>query len=272
MITCSIVIYTSNIDPILNLADQILESDYIDFLFVVDNGMTNISDKFTYNSRIEYIFNGMNLGYGAGHNVAIKKAIDRNSEYHIVVNPDISLNSDVISRLYGYAKQDATIGLVMPKILYPNGDTQFLCKLLPTPFDLLFRRFFPFKRLIEKRNRTYEMRFTNYANVMEVPSLSGCFMFMKTSILKNIGGFDERYFMYLEDLDLCRRIGQHAKTIYYPRVGIIHHYGKGSYKDVKLLTYHIISAVKYFNKWGWVLDKERRNINKRTILEQMPVK
>jgi GT2 family glycosyltransferase len=160
------------------------------------------------------------------------------------------------------------VGLVMPKVLYPDGRIQYLCKLLPTPFDLFGRRFlnfYPFKKYIEKRNEIYELRFTGYDKIMEVPYLSGCFMFIRTKVLEKVGLFDERFFMYLEDTDLSRRIHKMAKTIYYPHVHIYHEYGKGSYKNKKLLKYHIESAIKYFNKWGWFFDKERREINKKVL-------
>lgn len=90
-------------------------------------------------------------------------------------------------------------------------------------------------------------------------------MFLRTNILKKVGLFDEKFFMYLEDTDLTRRIHKVAKTIYFPYVHIYHEYGKGSYKNFKLLYYHIDSAIKYFNKWGWFFDKERDFINKTTL-------
>ena len=104
-------------------------------------------------------------------------------------------------------------GLVMPQILYPNGNIQYLCKLLPTPMDLFGRRFIPIRKYQEKSADRYELHFTGYDKVMEVPSLSGCFMFMRVDILKKVSGFDERFFMYAEDLDLCRRIGEISKTM-----------------------------------------------------------
>ena len=100
---------------------------------------------------------------------------------------------------------------------------------------------------------------------MEVPSLSGWFMFMRVSVLKEVGGFDERYFMYAEDLDLCRRIGEVSKTIFYPGVSVVHEYEKGSYKSKKLLKYHTVSIIKYFNKWGWIFDSKRKKKNKYCI-------
>ena len=154
---------------------------------------------------------------------------------------------------------------MMPKILYPNGELQYLCKLLPTPFDLLLRRFGLWKKYREKRDIRYELRFADYNQEMQVPSLSGCFMFARMSILKQVDGFDERYFMYAEDLDLCRRIGKIAQTMYYPKVSVYHAYAKGSYKNRKLLRYHMCSMFKYFNKWGWLWDIERKTINKRVL-------
>ena len=111
----------------------------------------------------------------------------------------------------------------------------------------------------------YEMRWCDYNSIMEVPILSGCLMFIRTDILKNVGMFDTRYFMYMEDYDLCRRIGQKYKVIFYPEVKIIHKHGKASYKTRKMMIAHINSAIKYFNKWGWFFDKERKTRNKECI-------
>ena len=98
---------------------------------------------------------------------------------------------------------------------------------------------------------------------MWVPSLSGCFMFMRVDVLRKIGGFDERFFMYAEDLDLSRRIGTVSDTIFNPNIIVMHGYDKGSYKSWKLLRFHIFSVFKYFNKWGWFFDSYRKDINKK---------
>ena len=207
----------------------------------------------------------MNCGYGAGHNIAIREAMEVGAIYHVIVNPDIYFGEGVLEQLVAYMNVNKEIGLVMPKILYPNGELQYLCKLLPTPFDLLLRRFGLWKKYREKRDIRYELRFADYNQEMQVPSLSGCFMFARMSILKQVDGFDERYFMYAEDLDLCRRIGKIAQTMYYPKVSVYHAYAKGSYKNRKLLRYHMCSMFKYFNKWGWLWDIERKTINKRVL-------
>ena len=100
---------------------------------------------------------------------------------------------------------------------------------------------------------------------MNVPYLSGCFMLLRSEALKKVGLFDERFFMYPEDIDLTRRIREHYRTIFYPHVSVIHNHAQGSYKSKKLLWIHIINLIKYFNKWGWFCDKKRQLINKETL-------
>ena len=198
-----------------------------------------------------------NVGFGAGHNKAIKQIIGK-SRYHLVMNPDVYFNSDVLEKITAFMDEHADVGLVMPKILSPpdNGEEriQYLCKELPTPLDLIGRRFLPgFLKSIpplKKRFDHYEFRDRDYNQIMEVPHLSGCFMMLRAEVFETVGLFDERFFMYLEDVDFSRRVNAKYKTIYYPKVSIYHHYHKGSYKRFKHLKYHISSAIKYFKKWS----------------------
>jgi GT2 family glycosyltransferase len=265
----SIVLYKNNLKQVENAIKSVLASRLDLRLYLVDNSEEdNLKSLKKLDNRIEYIFNNANLGFGKAHNIAMRKSIENSVPYHLVLNPDVYFDEGVLEELYEYMEGNKDVGLVMPKVLYPDGRIQYLCKLLPTPFDLFGRRFlnfYPFKKYIEKRNEIYELRFTGYDKIMEVPYLSGCFMFIRTKVLEKVGLFDERFFMYLEDTDLSRRIHKMAKTIYYPHVHIYHEYGKGSYKNKKLLKYHIESAIKYFNKWGWFFDKERREINKKVL-------
>jgi GT2 family glycosyltransferase len=156
----------------------------------------------------------------------------------------------------------------MPKVLYPDGRLQHLCKLLPTPLTLFTRRFLQFNPYyINRLNHLYEMHFSGYNKVMDVPFLSGCFMFLRMDALREVGLFDERIFLYTEDTDLTRRIHQRYRTIFFPDVTIYHHNQRGSYKNFVILLYHVFSAIKYFNKWGWFNDNEREYINQRILLK-----
>ncbi|MEG2612224.1 MAG: galactosyltransferase-related protein, partial [Alistipes sp.] len=126
---------------------------------------------------------------------------------------------------------------------------------------LIGRRFVPCQSVMNRRNYRFEMRASGYDKLMEVPFLSGCFMFLRVEALKKVEGFSKRYWMYCEDIDLCRRIGESYKTMYYPFCTIIHAHAKESFKSKIMLKAHILSAIKYFNRWGWLFDKQRRKIN-----------
>jgi len=237
---------------------------------LIDNSPT---DKLKYilhefkNLNIEYVYGQGNVGYGAGHNIAIKQSINENAKYHIVLNPDIFFNSDTIIVLSNFMDKNPEVGQILPEVKYPNGELQYLCKLLPTPIDIFGRKLLP-KRLMHKRNMKYEMHETGYNKIRNCPTLSGCFMFLRVSVLQKIGGFDERFFMYFEDNDLTRRIHQVSKTVYYPFVSIIHNHAAEHRTNKTLLKAGIKSAIQYFNKWGWIFDIERRNINRDAFSKQ----
>jgi GT2 family glycosyltransferase len=262
-ITCSIVLYRNPVDEVRKAVESFLSCPKRIRLYLVDNSPDD-SLRFQFmNPHIEYIFTGKNLGYGSGHNIAIKRAQGQ-SLYHIILNPDVEFDPIVLNGLFAFMENNGNVGLVMPKVLYRNGALQYLCKKIPSPSDLFLRRFFPgpLKFVVNKFLEAYELRHKDYDSIMEVPNLSGCFMFIRTAVFMNIGLFDEQYFLYLEDTDLCRRINKYYRTIYYPRESIIHGYSKASYKSFKLMRHHLQSSIKYFNKWGWFNDKRRWTINR----------
>jgi GT2 family glycosyltransferase len=265
LITASLVAYHNSKKDITKVINSFLGYEGNSLLFIIDNSSDNSLKELADNQRIKYVYNNANLGFGAAHNIAFTKAYELNSNYHLLLNPDVFFEPSILGTIISKMKSDHSIGMLMPKVLYPNGELQHLCKLIPTPRDLILRRFIPFdfiKKMIIER---YELRFFSYDVEAEIPVLSGSFMMIRTSVLKEVKGFDERYFMYLEDVDLCRKIGEVSKVLYYPEVEIIHNFEKGSYKNMKLLIYHIKSAIKYFNKWGWIFDAKRTRINNNTL-------
>lgn len=269
MLTSSIVLYKTRAVQLSALIDCVKKSGIMDKIYFVDNSpnesLRAVCEAF---EKSEYIFNGKNIGYGAAHNIAIKKAIQAGSEYHIVLNPDIKFEPDVLPKLVEFMDGNSDVVYVLPKVVYPNGELQYLCKLLPTPFDLIFRRFMPKTKLVQKINDRYTLKMSGYDKIINPPCLSGCFMFMRTCALeKNNIFFDDRYFMYCEDFDLIRRLHRVGKTLFYPDVTIIHDHAKESYKNKKMLFEHIKSAIKYFNKFGWFFDKERRDMNEKVLGE-----
>jgi len=269
-LSASIVLYNTKIDELKRVIDSYFTYPGEKQLFLVDNSPSDSLKeivKIYPNNNIYYIFNNENMGYGKAHNIAIKKSIEQNLPYHIILNPDIIIEKNTLEKLTNYMEQHPEVGNIMPKIIYPDGELQYLCKLLPSPIDLIFRRFIPIKKWKDAINRKYELHSFGYDKIMNIPNLSGCFMFLRTEALKKVGLFDENIFMYLEDIDLNRRIFSKYKTIYYPDATVIHEHQKESYKNKKLLKVHIQSAIYYFNKYGWFFDKERTNINRNVLRE-----
>ncbi len=259
MINVSIVLYNTAFEEVENLVRTLRANTCVKTIYLVDNSL--VENLEFQKLAVRYIFNAKNIGYGAAHNIAIRQSIEDNADYHLVVNPDITFDSEILDEIEHYMNKNTEIGHLMPKVFYPDGQIQYLCKLLPTPFDLIFRRFLP-ARWTEKRTRKFEMRDSGYNRIMDVPYLSGCFMFLRISALREVGLFDERFFMYPEDIDLTRRMHQQFRTVFYPEVSVVHHHAQDSYKSKRMLWIHISNMVKYFNKWGWVFDSERNKINK----------
>ena len=262
-VTSSIVLYKNEPKEVSAAIRSFLSTPLEVMLIVVDNSPDDNLRLLVESEGAQYIFNGKNVGYGAGHNIAIDKCTGC-QEYHLILNPDIAFEPETIPLLYRFMNDNQNIGLVMPRILYADGSEQRLCKLLPTPADLLIRRFLGRHSRFIDRLKKYELWDVDLDIPREVPSLSGCFMFIRSSTLLRIGRFDERYFMYMEDVDLCRRIGKYYKTVFYPLASITHGYAKGSYRNSTLLKYHVQSAAKYFVKWGWLYDPEKTRLNKNT--------
>jgi len=269
-LSASIVLYNTKIDELKKVIDSYFTYPGEKQLFLVDNSPSDSLKeivKIYPNNNIYYIFNNENMGYGKAHNIAIKKSIEQNLPYHIILNPDIIIEKNTLEKLTNYMEQHPEVGNIMPKIIYPDGELQYLCKLLPSPIDLIFRRFIPIKKWKDAINERYELHSFGYDKIKNIPNLSGCFMFLRTEALKKVGLFDENIFMYLEDIDLNRRIHSKYKTIYYPDAIVIHEHQKESYKNRRLLKAHIQSAIYYFNKYGWLFDKERTTINKNVLKE-----
>lgn len=267
-ISASIVIYKN--DPILlkRAVDSFLLSTSDSTLYLIDNSpVDHFRNKFDH-PRIHYIFNNKNLGFGAGHNIALRRALQHKNQYHIILNPDVYFEEQVVEKLFHYMEANARVGLLMPKVLYPDGSLQPVCKLLPSPVTLFSRRFLKFNsNLLNKMNHWYEMHFTGYNTVMDVPFLSGCFMFLRMESIQEVGLFDESIFLYTEDTDLTRRIHKHYRTVFYPEATIYHHNQRASYKNFVIMIHHTLSAIRYFNKWGWFNDIERDAINQRILLK-----
>ncbi len=258
----SIVRFEQPFGMIASLVALLTQSSVVQTIYLIDNS-ANDEPKFL-SLPIQYIKNDHNIGFGRAHNIAIKKSIDYNAKYHVVINPDITFEPEILHKIVDFMQLNSTAGALMPKVFYPNGDLQYLCKLIPTPIDVFMKRFIP-EQWSVKRMNMFQLKESGYDKILNVPYLSGCFMLLRIQALKEVGLFDERFFLYPEDIDLSRRIHEHYDTIFFPQVSIIHAHEQGSYKSLKLFIIHVINMIRYFNKWGWINDKKRKQINSQTL-------
>lgn len=263
-ITASIVLYNNNLKTLKLAINSFLDTDLNIRLYLIDNSpKDDLGKHFINNNRIEYIFNDANLGFGKAHNIILLKSSNI-SKYHLVLNPDVYFEGAILKNLFQFMERNKTVGHLMPKVLYPDGSVQYLCKLLPRPLDLISRLAIPFDTRWKKK---FDLRFFDYDKEINIPFLSGCFMFLRSDIINEVGGFDENFFMYYEDADLTRRIHANYKTWFYPHAVIWHEFNKESFRNIKLMLIQIKSAIYYFNKYGWIFDYERVRINKKALKE-----
>lgn len=152
MLTASIVLYNTPRHQIERVFQSLLDGACVDILYIIDNSPNDrwriLEREYEGRMPVRYIHNE-NLGYGASHNLAMQEAIERGSTYHVVLNPDIRFGPEVLPSLVAFMDRRLDASYVLPKVVYPDGEVQHLCKLLPTPADLIFRRF-PAKNLLDR--------------------------------------------------------------------------------------------------------------------------
>lgn len=278
-ITASIVLYKTPESMARSAIQSVLVDEEVHTLYLIDNSPTDtLATLAAQDRRIVYEHAGSNKGYGAGHNKALRHGIALRAKYHLILNPDVVLSNGALRVLRTYMDAHLRTALVMPTIFSPEGTRQYLARLLPTPWQLIVRRFVPqaFAQAIQcvfgtSLCGTYELKKEGVGGVTHAPSLSGCCMFLRVEALHKVGLFDERFFLYLEDFDLSRRIHEHYDTVCIALAHATHQHAAGSYKISKLLVHHIVSAIRYFNKWGWVHDQKRTVMN-RNALQRLAIK
>jgi len=218
--------------------------------------------------NVEYIKTGSNLGYGAGHNIAIKQSIIDKVDFHIVANTDVEMPVLSLKKLLDFCKQHSAIGLLGPKIVNKKNETQFAAKLVPSPLDLLIRLLFGQRIHMKIKPSFYlENMDRSQSKPLLCPYISGCFMLLRVATLKEIGIFDEKFFLYPEDVDMSRRIAssQNWKSVFFTKIHLFHNHNAESKRSLKLLYIHITEMIKYFNKWGWIIDTKRKALNEDAI-------
>ena len=194
-----------------------------------------------------------NLGYGKAHNLAITGS---SRDYHLVLNPDVVLDREALHNAVRFMQAHERTVLLTPNVRNADGKQEYLNKNYPDMTSLLLRGFAPafIKKRFAARISRYELRDTDPAQVRhDILLASGCFMFCKTAILQQVGGFSDSYFLYFEDYDLSMRIRELGEIAYTPDVRIVHYGGNAAKKGYRHIFMFLRSAVTFFNQHGWKL-------------------
>ena len=272
MLNISIVLYHPKWEEeVLPLVTELLKVKNLRKIYLLDNSEEketppSFLSREDVQGKLRYMFNGANLGYGKAHNIALRESAYQKTEMHLVMNSDIRVKAEDIEAMHDWMMANPLVGQLMPKVVNPDGTQQYLAKRLPSPMDVFGRRFLP-EWMIARRNKRYELRDLDLTRPVNAPYLSGCFMMLRTKAAVEAGLFDERFFMYPEDIDITRRMHKYYRTMFWPKVTVVHAHRAASYKSRKMLKIHMWNMIKYFTKWGWIFDSERNKWNKELLNE-----
>jgi GT2 family glycosyltransferase len=266
LLTVSIVVYRPNVLLLRRTIASLEEACRVLYgakpgaevaLYLVDNGglaaaLVDLARLQSLGVVCESITGHGNVGFGPGHNLALARAA---SCFHLVLNPDIDLDGDALVQALDFMHKHAEAGLVTPYIADETGRMQYLCRRYPSLFNLFVRGFAPerVRCLFSERLAHYEMRdLINETEILWDPAIvSGCFMFCRTKLLQDLGGFDARYFLYFEDYDLSLRAHRLTRLVYVPQVRVVHHGGGAARKGWLHIRMFGASAFKFFSRFGW---------------------
>jgi GT2 family glycosyltransferase len=235
-----------------------LSVDFQYEIIVVDNNSGDGTDEMMRREFPAVLFfqAGENRGFAAGNNLGIKHAQGR---YFLIMNPDISILNNTLEKMFSFMERHDRVGIAAPKLLNPDGSTQTSCRRFPSP-SIIFLRRTPFGKLpsAEKRLRHYLMLDVEHDNNMYVDWVLGACMLVRRAAMERVGMMDERFFLYFEDVDWCRRfweldfpiayLGAEAELIHFhQRLSAVNPGLKGVFSYATRV--HLASGVKYFAKY-----------------------
>lgn len=227
-------------------------------IIVVDNNSGDGTDEMMRSEfrDVRFLQAGTNGGFAAGSNLGIRAASGR---YLLVLNPDIAVLGNAIERMYHFMDANQKVGLCAPKLLNPDGSVQTSCREFPSILTILLRRS-PLGSLpwAKKRLRKFLMLDWDHATNTPVDWVLGACMMVRRTALEKVGLMDERFFLYFEDVDWCRRFWQEGFPVYYlgAEAELVHYHQRLSAVNPGLtgfLSYptrvHMMSGIKYFSKY-----------------------
>jgi GT2 family glycosyltransferase len=185
---------------------------------------------------LKIIRNAEPMGFGANHNQAFHQA---SGEFFCVLNPDVRLTENVFSALRALFAAHGRAGVVAPRVLRPDGAAEDSARYFPTPL-----------RLAAKALHLGDGRFpVAAAEAQPVDWVAGMFMLFRADAFRQVGGFDEGFFLYYEDVDICARLWRAGwSVLLLPGVSVVHAAQRSSRRDRRYLAWHLSSMLRYFLK------------------------
>ncbi len=253
LLTVCIVTYNSE-SHIGNVLSSLYKSTVAPWMqvMVVDNASTDgtVSIVETGFPDVHLVCLPQNIGFGQGHNKALPYL---NAPYHLIVNPDITFEPDVLEKMVGYLDGCKDAVMLTPRVLHPDGSEQFLPKEMPSIHFLLSGYLERLGQPFTGWRGKYTWRDKEHLEPVELHFATGCFMLVRASAFREAGGFDPRYFMYMEDSDLTLTMKAKGLTLYHPGYSVTHVWARENVRSIRGTLMHVRSIIKFFNKHGWRL-------------------
>ncbi len=223
-------------------------------VILVDNASTDGSTPAAAREfpQLQVVINPTNLGFGTANNIGFAQARGR---YLLLVNPDLRVNAAALEVMLNFMQMHPKAGICGPKVTELDGVTlsSWCARRDPHPWDVFceyafLTRLFPSRYLFAR----YVMGDWDHSFNREVDALTGACLFVRREVVEQIGGFDEHFFMYGEDLDWCRRIRRASWQVWYVAGAAVHHVGAQSTRQVSDhgSWWSLVSYLNYFRKWG----------------------
>ena len=256
-----IIVNYNSIDYLLKCIRSIygaLDKNMVAGIYVVDNASQDdincLSQKFP---RVIFLKNKVNIGFARAVNYYLSRT---GAPYVMLLNPDTLVEKRFFDSIFNFMEKNPKVGVVGPKILEGNGRVQGSARSFPTPMTALFGRnsfmskYFPNNRMTSKNILTNRI---DGEKSVEVDWVSGACMILRRSALEEVGLMDERFFLYWEDADLCRRMAEKGwRVVYCPHASIIHFAGVSSNQSIRpVLEFHK-SAYNFFCKYSNSTDSD----------------
>lgn len=223
-------------------------------LYVVDNASPDgcgarLAETDFGDDRVTVLCLPKNLGFGGGHNAVLPRLA---SQVHFILNPDILLETDVLHELTDWLLAHPEAAMATPQLYFPDGRIQHLPRRKPTPWALFARQLAPRMpgSVFEKADRHYTMQDEDLTTPRPIEFCTGSFMAVRTEVFRKVGGFDEDYFMYVEDADLTQKVLRCGKVYLVPQYKAIHAWHRAPMRDAGKFKMQLGSMLRYFKKWG----------------------